>query len=110
MECTQMNYRAFNFKTLKPLTSGVPEPEAAGAIGWILINVFEQTGNKAYRIAAEQAMEFLNQLTSNPSYELQLAYGTAAAARMNATLGTNYNLEKLLGWCFEKAHSEDGAR
>lgn len=98
----QMNYRAFNFKTLKPLTSGVPEPEAAGAIGWILINVFEQTGNKAYRIAAEQAMEFLNQLTSNPSYELQLAYGTAAAARMNATLGTNYNLEKLLGWCFEK--------
>ncbi len=98
----QMNYRAFNFQTLKPLTTGVPEPEAAGAIAWILFHIYEQSGNKGYRIAAEQAMDFLNQLTTNPSYELQLAYGVAAAARMNAVLGTDYNLEKMLGWCFTK--------
>ena len=98
----QMNYRAFNFKTLKPLTTGVPEPEAAGAITWILFNAYEQTGNKSFRIAAEQAMEFLNQLNTNPSYELQLAYGVAAAARMNALLGTDYDIAKLLGWCFDK--------
>lgn len=101
-EIPQMNYRAFNFKTLKPLTTGVPEPEAAGAIAWILFNAYEQTGNKQFRIAAEQAMEFLNQLNTNPSYELQLAYGVAAAARMNAVLGTDYNIAKMLGWCFDK--------
>ncbi|MGC8864971.1 MAG: LamG-like jellyroll fold domain-containing protein [Bacteroidales bacterium] len=98
----QMNYRAFNFKTLKPLTTGVPEPEAAGAIAWILFNTYEQTGNKQLRIAAEQALEFLNQLNTNPAYEIQLAYGVAAAARMNAKLGTDYNIAKLLGWCFDK--------
>lgn len=98
----QMNYRAFNFKTLKPLTTGVPEPEAAGAIAWILFNAYEQTGNKSFRIAAEQAMEFLHQLNTNPSYELQLAYGVAAGARMNAVLGTDYDMAKLLGWCFDK--------
>jgi len=97
-----MNYRAFNFKTMEPLTTGVPEPEAAGAIAWILFYNYEKTGNHTYRIAAEQAMEFLDGLQSNPSYELQLAYGVAAAARMNAILGTNYNLEKLTGWCFDK--------
>ncbi|RPI72786.1 MAG: laminin G, partial [Ignavibacteriales bacterium] len=31
-----MNYRAWNLITMQPLTTGVPEPEAAGAIGWIL--------------------------------------------------------------------------
>jgi hypothetical protein len=53
-------------------------------------------------------MEFLDGLQSNPSYELQLAYGVAAAARMNAILGTNYNLEKLTGWCFDKGPLRGG--
>ena len=96
-----MNYRAFNLKTMKPLTTGVIEPEAAGAIAWILYNAFIETGNTKYRIVAEQAMEFLNGLTSNPAYELQLSYGVYAAARMNAELGTNYNIQKLINWCFD---------
>lgn len=96
-----MNYRSFNFSTMKPNASGVPEPEAAGAIAWIEYMAFVKTGNKQYRAAAEQSMEFLNSLSSNPSYELQLPYGVLAAARMNAELGTNYDIAKLFGWCFE---------
>ena len=46
-------------------------------------------------------MEFLNSLTTNPSYELQLAYGVYVAARMNAELGTNYDIQKLINWCFD---------
>jgi hypothetical protein len=30
-----------------------------------------------------------------------LAYGTYAAARMNAELGTTYDIEKLINWCFD---------
>jgi hypothetical protein len=96
-----MNYRAWNLMTMKPLTTGVPEPEAAGAIAWILYNAFVETGEDKYRIGAEWAMEFLNNLSSNPSYELQLGYGVYAAARMNAELGTNYNINKLINWCFD---------
>ncbi|MDD4645892.1 MAG: T9SS type A sorting domain-containing protein, partial [Bacteroidales bacterium] len=48
------------------------------------------------------AMDFLTRLQSNPSYELQLSYGTIAAARMNAVEGTNYLVQKLLDWCFNR--------
>ncbi|PIP76920.1 MAG: laminin G, partial [Ignavibacteria bacterium CG22_combo_CG10-13_8_21_14_all_37_15] len=96
-----MNYRAFNLMTMQPLSSGVVEPEAAGALAWILYNAYMETGNREYRIGAEWCMEFLNSLTSNPSYELQLSYGAYTAARMNAELGTTYNLSKMLNWCFD---------
>jgi hypothetical protein len=96
-----MNYRAWELSTMTPNKDGIIEPEAAGAIGWILYNAYIQTGEEKYRIGAEQSIEFLNSLTANPSYELQLGYGVLAAARMNAELGTNYNIEKLVNWCFE---------
>ena len=34
-------------------------------------------------------------------YELQLPYGVYIAARMNAELGTDYDIEKMLNWCFD---------
>jgi hypothetical protein len=96
-----MNYRAFNLATMKPLTTGVLEPEAAGAIAWILYQAYGVTGDPKYRKGAEWAMEFLDSLTSNPAYELQLSYGAYMAARMNAELGTTYDLEKMVNWCFD---------
>ena len=95
-----MNYRAFNLLTMTPYSLDVPEPEAAGALAWILYNAYVETGNEDYRIGAEWCLEFLNSLNSNPSYELQLSYGVYAAARMNAEIGTNYDVEKLINWCF----------
>ncbi|HMG15575.1 MAG TPA: LamG-like jellyroll fold domain-containing protein, partial [Saprospiraceae bacterium] len=97
-----MNYRAFNFKTGEPNGVGAHEPEAAGAYAWVLYNAYHKTGNKDYLKGAEWSMEFLNGLTSNPSYELQLPYGTYTAARMNAELGTNYDIEKMINWSFNK--------
>jgi len=96
-----MNYRAWELSTMTPNKVDVIEPEASGAIGWILYNAYIQTGEDKYRIGAEQSIEFLNSLTTNPSYELQLGYGVLAAARMNAELGTDYDIEKLVNWCFE---------
>ncbi len=95
-----MNYRAWHMATMTPNESGVREPEAAGAIAWLLYNAFTKNGDEKYRIGAEWAMEFLDNWTSNPSYELQLPYGVYAAARMNAEMGTAYDIEKLLNWCF----------
>jgi hypothetical protein len=96
-----MNYRGWCFSTMTPNYSNPREPEAAGAIAWILYNAFIQTSDKRYRIGAEWSMEFLDGWTSNPSYELQLPYGAYIAARMNAELGTTYNIEKLVNWCFD---------
>jgi len=95
-----MDHRGWYLQTMTPENSGVHEPEAAGAIGWLLYQAWRSTHNVKYRSGAEWAMEFLNGLSSNPSYELQLSYGTYLAARMNAELGTTYDVQKLVNWCF----------
>lgn len=96
-----MRYKAFSFSTMEPVQGDWTEPEAAGAIAWILYMAYTQTGNEEYRLGAEWAMEFLDSRTTNPSYELQLPYGTMIAARMNAEQGTLYDLEQLVNWNFE---------
>ena len=97
-----MDYRAFNFKTMLPNPNGVHEPEAAGAYAWVLYNAYLKTGKPAYLQGAEWSLEFLNEWNSNPSYELQLPYGTYTAARMNAELHTNYDVEKMVNWSFDR--------
>lgn len=99
-----MNYRAWKFKTMTPTTGGVPEPEASGSMAWLLYNAYNKTKNKDYLKASEWAMEFLNGLTNNPSYELQLPYGVYTAARMNAELNTDYDINKMVNWCFDKGN------
>ena len=99
-----MNYRAFNLSTGQPLAEGVPEPEAAGSIAWLLYNAYLETGNRAYMDGARLAMDFLAAFPTNPSYELQLPYGTIAAARMNAVEDANYPLQKMLDWCFNRGN------
>ncbi len=97
-----MNYRAWDFVQMQPNDNGVKEPEAAGAYAWVLYHAWKQTGNPEYLKGAEWSIEFLSDWTSNPSYELQLPYGVAIAAKMNAEIHTDYNLEKMVNWTFDK--------
>jgi hypothetical protein len=97
-----LNHTAWNLSTMTPTNSGWVEPEAGGAIAWLLYSAYVQTGNAQYRIGAELAMESLlvYPVDQNPSYELQLPYGAYIAARMNAELGTTYDIGKIVNWCF----------
>ena len=95
------NYRSIDLTTMTPRPGGVHEPEAAGAVAWILYSAYRSTGDERYRIGAELALEDLERRTQNPSYELQLPYGALTAARMNAELGTHYDVAKYVGWSFE---------
>jgi hypothetical protein len=97
-----LNYRAWNFEQMKPLTTGVKEPEAAGAFAWLLYHAYQKTGDKKYLQGAEWCLEFLSGWPDNPSYELQLPYGTYIAAKMNAELNTRYDVEKMLNWSFNR--------
>jgi hypothetical protein len=96
-----MNYRGWSFSTMTPGSTEWPEPESAGAIAWLLYNAYVETGKDKYCIGAELSMEFLNEWLINPSYELQMPYGAYIAARMNAELGTSYDIEKMVNWCFD---------
>ncbi len=97
-----MNYRAWNMSEMEPLDHGVRQPEAAGALAWIFYNTYADTGDRKYLKAAEWAMEFLDAWQENPSYELQLPYGIYTAARMNAEVGTSYDVEKMVNWAFNR--------
>ncbi|MFA7288272.1 MAG: LamG-like jellyroll fold domain-containing protein [Melioribacteraceae bacterium] len=96
-----MNHRAWNLITMMPNDTDVPEPEAAGAIGYMLYNAYQETKEQKYLIGAEWCMEFLNSLNTNPAYEIQLPYGVLTAAKMNTEIGTNYEISKMLNWCFD---------
>ncbi len=96
-----MDHRAWKFSSMSANDNGVHQPEASGAIGWILYQAYRKSGDERYRIGAELSLEFLNSLFINPAYELQLPYGVQAAARMNAELGTSYDIPKMFNWCFD---------
>lgn len=95
-----VDHRGWLLQTMTPYDQSVHEPEAAGALAWLFYNAYVKTDSAKYRIGAEWAMEFLNWYPTNPSYELQLSYGTYLAARMNAELGTTYDVEKMVNWGF----------
>ncbi len=96
-----MDHRGWYLSSMTPYDDDVHQPEAAGAIGWLLYHAYRETGQEKYRMGAEWALEFLSNWPTNPSYELQLSYGTYIAARMNAELGTQYDIEKIINWCFD---------
>ena len=98
----QMNFRAWNLMTMTGNTDGVKEPEASGGIGWLLYHAYRITGETKYLDGAQMSIEFLSNWNSNPSYELQLPYGTFIAAKMNAELGTTYDVTKMINWCFDR--------
>jgi hypothetical protein len=101
----QMNYRAWNLMTMTGNADGVKEPEAAGGIGWLLYHAYLTTGETKYLDGAQLCLEYLSNLTANPAYELQLPYGTFIAAKMNAELGTSYDIAKMLNWNFDRSPS-----
>ncbi len=101
------NYRAFDLLSGRPLESGVPEPEAAGAMAWIFYNAWTKTQNQKYLQGAEFCLEFLENKESNPSYELMLPYGIYTAARMNAEIGTQYDINKMMNWAFDVGSLRD---
>ena len=96
-----LEHRGWYLATMTPNNETPHEPEAGGSIAWLLYHASLVTGKKEYRYGAELCMEELNAYTSNPAYELQLAYGTYLAARMNGELGTAFNVEKMVNWCFD---------
>jgi hypothetical protein len=96
-----LEHRGWYLATMTPNNQLPHEPEAGGSIAWLLYHASLVTGNREYRSAAELFMEELNAYTTNPAYELQLSYGTCLAARMNAEIGTTFDVEKMVNWCFD---------
>jgi hypothetical protein len=94
----------FDFKTMQPVDNRQWfEPDAAAGLAWLEYAAFKRFGDPKYLEYAKTCMRYLESLPreKSPLYELLLAYGTLTTARMNAEVGQQYDLEKMLYWIFD---------
>jgi hypothetical protein len=96
------DHTSFNFLTGKPVDNGLwKEGGSAAAIAWLEYMAYVRTGNEKYLSAAKWGLDYLQQATRSPYYEVLFPHGPYVAARMNVEKGTQYDIEKLVNWCFD---------
>ncbi len=101
-------HTAFNFDTMLAVDNGIwKEPDAAAGYAWLEYMAYVKWGESQHFTGAKWGIEYLQNRTQNPLYELLLPYGALTAARMNAEQDTSYNLYKILNWCFEPSTASD---
>ena len=97
------DHTGLNLATMQPVERGWIEPEAAAGIAWLEYMAWVRFQDPRFLTAADWAIRSLEEkpVEQNPLYEVLLPYGALAAARMNAELGSNYDVGKLVNECFE---------
>jgi len=96
------DHTAFDFDMMTPSDNGIwREPDAAAGIAWLMYMAYVKWNEPNYLQAAGWGMDFLQGRRNSPFYEVLLPYGAYVAARMNAELGRDYDVLKLLNWCFD---------
>jgi hypothetical protein len=97
------NHTGFSLQTMQPMERGWIEPEAAAGIAWMQYIAWQRFKDPRFLTAADWCLRSLEArpADASPLYEVLLPYGALAAARMNAELGRDYDVERLLNNCFE---------
>lgn len=95
-------HTAYSFATSRPVNNGKwLEADAAAGISWLaFMGSRASSGADAARQlhCARKSMEALEAMSWNPLYEMQLPFGALTAARLNAEVGGNFDVRKLLNW------------
>lgn len=103
------DHTAFNFNTMAAVDNGLwKEPDSSAGIAWIELMAHRRFGDATFLQGADWGLQFLQARATNPTYEVLMPYGAYAAARMNAEDGRNYNVPKLLDWCFSTSTARPG--
>ena len=103
------NHTSFNFRTRQPVDNGRwREPDAAAAVAWLQYSAWMKFRDSNHLAAAESCLKFLQAQPRNPYYEVLLPFGTLTAARLNAELGRDYDVARLLNWCFGISDTRGG--
>jgi hypothetical protein len=104
------NYTAYNFATEQPVNNGVwREPDMGLGMAWIEHAAYwrnkesDPAAAARYLNAVDWALSYYQRTTANPDYEILTPFGAYAAARMNAEHGRNYDIQKLVGWVFDRS-------
>ncbi|MEK5418573.1 MULTISPECIES: discoidin domain-containing protein [unclassified Paenibacillus] len=95
------NYLGYDFGADAPITGNRTEPDAAIGAGLLQYWAYKKFGGTDYLNASKWSMDFLQNLSSNPSYEVLEYWGPLLASRLNAEQGGNYDVTKMMNWAFD---------
>jgi len=95
-------YSYFDYGKMKPMTNNIClQPDAAAGHAWLLYSAYKKFGDAKYLKGALSALTALQSQSKNPTYELLMPFGAQLAARINAELGEDYDVNKMLHWTFD---------
>jgi hypothetical protein len=105
------DHTGLSLATMQTTEHGWVEPDAAAGIAWLEYMAWVKFHDDHFLNTADEAIRSLEARPSNksPLYEVLLPYGALATARMNAELGRDYDVAKLVNGCFEPG-GRQGAR
>lgn len=96
------NYSYFDYGKMVPMKNNICiQPDAAAGHAWVLYAAYKNFGDKKYLDGALSALSALQSQSQNPTYELLMPFGAYLSARINAELGKDYDVDKMLDWSFD---------
>lgn len=103
------NYSYFDYGQMKGMINNIPlQQDAAGGHAYVLLSAYRKFEDPRYLKHAKSAIEVLLSQKESRFYEVLLPLGAYTAAYLNATEGTNYDVQKLLNWTFDGCQSREG--
>ena len=103
------DYSYFDYGQMKGGINHIPlQQDAAGGHAYVLLCAYHKFGDSRYLKHSKSAIEALVSQKESRFYEALLPLGVYTAAYLNATEGTDYDIQKLLNWIFDGCKSPTG--
>lgn len=103
------DYSFFDYGQMKGVINHIPlQQDAAGGHGYVLLAAYHKFGDPRYLEHAKSSIKALDSQKESRFYEILLPLGIYAAAYLNATEGTDYDIQKMLNWTFDGCKNPDG--
>lgn len=107
-ENLSFEHQSFDHATNQAYDNLWKESDAGLGVGVVLYWAYKKFGDSKYLDAAKWIMDYYEKLNKNPYYELLTIFSPYLAARMNAELGTNYDVSRYFGWLFGVSDARPG--
>ena len=98
------DFSGFDYQKQQPATTGSKEPDNAGQAAWLFYMAYKRYGDPAYLNRALECFRFWDRYGDMPIIETGVAWGAAAAVRMNAELGLHLPADRYVQRAFAFSH------
>jgi hypothetical protein len=96
------NYSFFDYGRMLPMKNTIcAQPDAAAGHAYVLYSAYKKFGDPRYLKGALSALTALQSNAMNPTYEVLMPFGAFLAARINAEMGKDFEVKKMLEWSFD---------